>query len=96
MGGGIVGLPYAMYHCGIIVGFFLNVVLVAMTYQSFHLYMASKNLSPVPVESILELGYLAMGKKSIYILSVVILIASFGLQMIYFITFGDCLASIIL
>lgn len=50
---------------------------------------------PVEVSSLYEIGYFAMGRSSIYLISVVLLINSFGSMLVYFITFSNTLASII-
>jgi amino acid permease len=94
VGGGIVGIPYAIYHCGIPLGIFLNISLVLTTYYSFVLYLGAKNQIPVQVESLYEIGFVAVGRSSIFFISVIQLISSFGLMLIYFITFGDTFASI--
>jgi amino acid permease len=41
-----------------------------------------------------EIGFVLVGRKSVFILNGIISISSFGLMMIYFIVFGDIAASI--
>ena len=88
------GLPYAIYHCGIPLGLFLNISLCLSTYYSFILYYGAKNQIPVRVGSLYEIGFVSLGRSSIFLISVIQLISSFGLMLIYFITFGDTFASI--
>ena len=95
VGGGIVGVPYALIHTGIPVGLALNIVMALICFYSGYLLLMAKQMSPTYVESMYELGFLTMGKCSIYFISLVILISLFGCMMIYFIIFGDTTASII-
>jgi sodium-coupled neutral amino acid transporter 11 len=95
IGGGIVGIPYAMYHTGIPFGILLNLFVMLSCWYSCKLYLAAKNLVPVYVESLYEIGFVCMGRASIFLISIILLISSAGLMMIYFIVFGDTFASII-
>jgi amino acid permease len=42
IGGGIVGLPFALYHTGIPVGILLNLVFAALTLYSCVLYIKAR------------------------------------------------------
>ena len=94
IGGGIVGIPYAMVHTGIPAGLILNIVIVLAGVYSGTLYLKCKDLTPTVVESMYELGYVVLGVKAIWILSTLILIAGIGSIMIYFIVFGDIAKSL--
>ena len=43
--------------------------------------------------SFAEIGYLLMGRKSIFIINSIVFVGAFQLMMIYFIVIGDILAS---
>ena len=94
VGGGIVGVPFSLLHCGIPVGFVLNIIFSFLSYFSSFLYLKSKDMVPVHVESLYEIGFVSMGTASIYFISITMIIAGFGVMMIYFIIFGDISASI--
>ena len=94
IGGGIVGIPFAMIHTGIPFGIILNVLVAMMGWYTGHLYLRCKDLAPTYVESLYELGFVSLGSASIYIISTVILISGIGCIMIYFIVFGDIAASL--
>ena len=89
IGGGIVGIPYAMIHTGIPTGFLINVLVASAGIYTGNLYLKCKDLSPTVVESLYELGYVILGVKAIWIISTLVLISGIGAIMIYFIVFGD-------
>jgi len=95
VGGGIVGLPFSMYHAGIPLGLNLNLLIAIASYYASELYLRAKELTPVPVESLYEIGFVALGSRSIYLISLLTGVSSFGLMMIYFIVFGDTAASLV-
>ena len=94
VGGGIVGIPYAMFHTGIPLGLLLNIGVSLAGLYTGSLYLKVKDLSPTYIESMYELGFVTMGVFSIYFISTVILISGFGCIMIYFIVFSNISASL--
>ena len=89
VGGGIVGIPYAMFHTGIPLGLILIIFVAVAGWYTGSLYLRIKDLSPTYVESMYELCYVTMGAASIYLLSIIILISGIGCTMIYFIVFSN-------
>ena len=89
VGGGIVGLPLAMYNLGIPLAIFLQIMVMISTHVSSNMYLYIKDLVPDSPDSLYEIGYMIMGRKSIFLLASILIINSFGLCMIYFIVFGD-------
>ena len=94
VGGGIVGVPYSLLHAGIPFGIFLHFIVALSVSYSCTLYIHAKDLIPIQVESLYEIGFSVMGRCSIYLVSVIVWVASIGLMMIYFIVFGDIASSI--
>ena len=94
VGGGIVGIPYAMFHTGIPLGLVLNIAVALAGWYTGSLYLRVKDLSPTYVESMYELGFVTMGTISIYLISFIILLSGFGCIMIYFIVFSNIAASL--
>ena len=70
VGGGIVGVPFSLLECGIPFGVFLNILFAVIAYLSSLLYLKSKDMVPVHVESLYELGFASMGRFSIYLISI--------------------------
>ena len=58
IGGGIVGLPFAIYMLGLVFGVSLNLLVVYMTYISGILYLCLRDLIPGTPNSLYEIGYI--------------------------------------
>lgn len=95
IGGGIVGLPFALYHCGMIAGVFLQLFISWLTIGTMKCIFAAKDLTPGRPESYYEFGYMLLGRKSIYVIGLLIFITCFGVIMIYFIVFADITRSLV-
>ena len=57
--------------------------------MSSNMYLYIKDLVPDKPDSLYEIGYMILGRSSIFLLASILIINSFGLCMIYFIVFGD-------
>ena len=95
VGGGIVGLSYALYYTGIAIGILLIVLMAIQTVSSVHLYLAAKDLIPGKPESLFEIGYVLYKRSYIFFISGIIVLNSFGMMLIYFILFGDTTSSVV-
>lgn len=93
VGGGIVGIPWSMYQTGIPLGLLINAVVACAVQYSCLLYLEAKNNVPIPLNSIYELSYVSLGRPSIFVVSTLQFISASGLNIIYFIVFGDAGAS---
>lgn len=95
IGGGIVGVPYGMLISGIPMGIAINLVCAILCYTSVYLYMEAKKIAGVPVKTLYEFGYVGIGKSSLYYIAFLSTVQTIGFVMIYFIVFGDIMASVI-
>ena len=66
VGGGIVSIPYSFVSVGIPFGLVANVIAVIVTMVSCDLYMAAKDIVPDKPHSFYEIGYLTLGRNSIF------------------------------
>ena len=94
VGGGIVGLPYAFIELGLWLSLACMILVVLQTLNSNWLYLKAKDLIPSKPESLYELGYILLGRPSIFFISGCLTLNSFGLLMVYFIIFADTMSSI--
>ena len=95
VGGGIIALPFAFLQ----LGFGLSLTLVIFTWlqtsNSTWLYLTVKDLIPGKPESLYEIGYMLMKRKSIFIISSVLTLNSLGLVMAYYIVYSTTILSVV-
>jgi amino acid permease len=58
IGGGIVGLPFAMLTLGLVVGILLNISVCYITFLSGILYLSLRELIPGRPNSLYEIGFM--------------------------------------
>ena len=68
---------------------FLQVLVIILTHTSSNMYLYVKDIVPDHPDSLYEIGYMIVGRASIFGLGSVFFLNSVGLCMIYFIVFGD-------
>jgi amino acid permease len=96
LGAGIVFVPYQVYKVGIFWGCFVMIAVCALNQASCVLYMKAMSLTPFPVVTLYDLGFLIFRSRIIvYVIAILLLITCSGLVVIYFILFGDIAASIV-
>lgn len=89
LGGGIVALPYSILHLGIPLGVAMVIGLAMQAaHGSIMLIKASKMIPDRP-ESFYEVGFMLYRRFSIFYISFIMFVNSFGLIVVYFIVFGD-------
>jgi len=89
----MVGIPWSMYQTGIPFGLIINFVIACLVQYSCSLYLEAKSNIPIAVTSIYELSYICLDRAGIFIVSSMQLITAFGMNIIYFIVFGDAASS---
>ena len=87
VGGGIVGIPFAIYNYGIPLGIGLIVLIAMVSFLSVMLLLKSKELCKQ--ESYYEIGYLIMGRNSVFLISGAMICQLFGIVCVYYIVFAD-------
>jgi amino acid permease len=92
IGGGIVSIPYSFVSFGIPFGILANLIACLVVMVSCDLYLAAKDIVPDNPTSFYEIGYMTMGRSSIFMVGLAQFINSFGLMLVYYIVFGDTTA----
>jgi len=95
IGGGIVSIPYSFVSIGIPAGILLNILAVIITIFSIDLYLAAKDIVPDKPESMYEIGYMVLGRSSIFMVGFIQFLNALGLMLLYFIVFGDTSAQLV-
>jgi amino acid permease len=88
IGAGIVGIPYAYYHLGVVFGFIMNILLCILTCFSCYLYLRIKDLTN-GLESFSEIGYHLFGGSSAYWINGLLTLLGIGAIIAYFFIFGE-------
>ena len=95
LGGGIVGLPYAVYLLGLPLGIVLNLLVDYISYESGMMYMSLRSIMPNQPNSLYQIGYILLGRKSIFANAITVMVMSFCLMLIYLIVLSSTLAQFI-
>ena len=94
IGGGLLGMPYALYHLGIYLGLGATLVMAFLTHYSTLMHMKVKDLTPRRYESIYEIAYLLVGRPSIFFVCIVMFLANFGACIMYYMIIGETYSSL--
>ena len=94
IGGSIVTLPFAFYQLGLVCGTAFLVFNAFLTINRSWIYLKAKDLIPGKPESMFEIGYYVMGRKSVFLISTVIFLQSMGISIVMFILVGKTMASV--
>ena len=89
VGGGIVGIPSAMFVGGLTFGLSALLTSACLSLGSGYLILKGKLMCSVRVDTLYELCFVALGRWSIFLLSLVSTIYNGGLCIIYFILCSD-------
>ena len=96
VGGAIVSMPNAFYHTGLITGTLFTALMGVQTTYSASLYLTAMEMLPGQPESLFEIGFVLFNRRSIFLISTIIIFNSFGLMLIYFILFGDTISGLVI
>ena len=93
MGAGIIGLPYALYHAGFILGLFL-LILVAwiVDYGVKQMVLCGVKVRKTNFEDVMEYSF---GHKGFYAVAIAMSIFAFGAMCAYHVVIGDTITPII-
>ena len=89
IGGGVLAMPFAFYHIGIINAIIMCLVIGGSAQISVMLYLRTKDLTPRRYESVYEIAYLLSGKGAIMLVLVTQMAVALGCMILYYIILGD-------
>lgn len=95
IGGGILGIPFVFYQFGFIGGVIIMALFGILQCNALWILCLAKDILPGKPESLFEIGYLLFKRKSIFMISVVLIICSMGSVMVYLIVMSQISASLI-
>jgi len=87
-----VGVPFCFLQCGLIFGLILTLYAFFVSYFATYFLLKAKDNLPWKYESYYEIGYVTMGRPSIFFNAGCILVSGTGILMIYFIVMGDTMS----
>ena len=89
VGGGMVGVPWAFLNCGFILAGIFSLLASAQVIFSSVLFLRARQICPDRPQSMYEIGFLILGRSSIFWISFIIFVNSFFLLVIFFNVFGE-------
>ena len=94
IGGGILGLGYAFSRLGLTLGIIFCFIVAIMAHLSNMLHMKTKDLTPRKYESVYEIAYLLVGRSSIFVVCIVMMMTNMSALVMYYIIIGDTISSL--
>ena len=89
VGGGMVSIPWAFYNTGFYLALTFSVFASAQVILCSVLFLKARDMCPDSPSSMFELGFILLGRSSIFWITFIIFVNSFGLLIIFFNVFGD-------
>jgi len=83
------GVPYAMYHLGLIWGIFSVVLVGYLNHQANMFYLKTALLTPNKSESLYEISFVLFGRASIFVLCSMLIVLGMGSGVIFYCIIGD-------
>ena len=81
------GIPYGMHNCGIPLATTMIHFTACVSFAAVMLLLKAKELSKQ--ESYFEIGYVVLGRASIFASGIAFIFQNFGVIIIYYIVYSD-------
>ena len=94
IGGGILGIPYAISRMGLTLGIIFILILAIITHVSNMMYLKIKDLTPRRLESVYEIAYLMFGRSSIFLICTVLFLTNYGAIILYYMIIGETVSTL--
>ena len=82
-------IPWAFYNTGFYLALTFSVFASAQVILCSVLFLKARDMCPDSPSSMFELGFILLGRSSIFWITFIIFVNSFGLLIIFFNVFGD-------
>ena len=89
IGGGLLGIPYALQQMGIYLGLSSIVLMAFLSHFSTMMYLKVKDMTPRRYESMYEIAYLLMGRPSIFFICIILATTNFFACVMYYMIIGE-------
>ena len=89
IGGGLLGIPYALQQMGIYLGLSSIVLMAFLSHFSTMMHLKVKDMTPRRYESIYEIAYLLVGRPSIFFICTILGVTNFLSCVMYYMIIGE-------
>ena len=89
IGGGLLGIPYALQQMGIYLGLSSIVLMAFLSHFSTMMHLKVKDMTPRRYESMYEIAYLLMGRPSIFFVCMILAFTNFFACVMYYMIIGE-------
>jgi len=96
IGGGILGIPFAFYRMGLVLGPIFVLMMALLSQISTMMILKVKDMTPRKLESVYEIAYLLFGRPSIFVVCITMFLGIYGALILYYIIIGDTVSTLMM
>ena len=96
IGGGVLGIPFAFYRMGLILGPIFVLMMAILSQISTMMILKVKDMTPRKLESVYEIAYLLFGRPSIFVVCITMFLGIYGALILYYIIIGDTVSTLMM
>ena len=96
IGGGLLGLPFAYYHLGLVLSPIFCFIVASLGQVSSMMYLKTKDLTPKKPESVYEIAYILFGRPSIFVVTITMFISNYGALVLFYMIIGETVRTLMM